>query len=67
MATFILKSLGIGYALMVIVFLVGLGGHWAALIAPIMVWPAYLIVSGLVALVLKAIDEQKAAKTHNHK
>lgn len=63
MATFILKSLGIGYALIALLFLIlgggTQGGIIVAFIGPIFYWPALLIVSGIVALVLRAIDEQK--------
>lgn len=59
MATFILKSLATGYVLIAVVGLfMGAGGF--TLILPIFFWPALLIVSGLAALVYKAIDEHKS-------
>jgi len=66
MATFILKSLGIGYALIVLFLLISgaADGHYSSVmlvvfVGPIFFWPALLIVSGIVALILRAIDERK--------
>lgn len=65
MATFILKILGIAYvlfALVVAIFYVGIGHAEQAfysLLAPIFLWPAYLVICVLTGLVLRAIDEHK--------
>jgi len=61
----ILKSLGIGYALVGIFFIVLGGGEDANMmffVGPIYFWPATLIVAGLVFLGFKSIEEQKAKK-----
>jgi flavin reductase (DIM6/NTAB) family NADH-FMN oxidoreductase RutF len=63
MATFILKSLGISYAIIAALTVIMAGGtpngFIFAFIAPILLWPALLILSVIVGLVLQSINEHQ--------